>query len=398
MNIRHHLSACTLLAIAALACSPGVANSMQPPAVPSQVSASPDAQAKPPAPVATPLIQVAILLDTSNSMDGLISQAKSQVWGIVNTLASLKRGGVAPMLEVALIEYGNDSISSGEQHVRQVLPLTRDLDEVSSRLFALTTNGGNEFCGAAIEKATTGLAWSKVAEDFRVIVIAGNEPFSQGPISYKESIPAVVKAGVIVNTIFCGSLQEGETTGWKDGALLGEGRFSNIATDATAVHIESPFDAEIRLKGAELNSTYISFGGMGAAGAVKQQQQDANAAAAPAASVERSLAKSKSVYSNSSWDLVDALKDKSVKLEEIPADQLPAEMKNISPTERIAYVEKQAARRQAVQKELGSLQVKREAFLVSKRAEQAGHAATLTLEQAMNNSLYEQAIRKGFTR
>ncbi|RPI65426.1 MAG: hypothetical protein EHM44_00590, partial [Ignavibacteriales bacterium] len=33
-------------------------------------------------------IQLALLLDTSNSMDGLIDQAKSQLWKIVNELAT----------------------------------------------------------------------------------------------------------------------------------------------------------------------------------------------------------------------------------------------------------------------------------------------------------------------
>lgn len=37
------------------------------------------------------LMQMAILLDTSNSMDGLIEQAKSQLWKIVNELALGKR-------------------------------------------------------------------------------------------------------------------------------------------------------------------------------------------------------------------------------------------------------------------------------------------------------------------
>ena len=31
-----------------------------------------------------PRVQLALLLDTSNSMDGLIDQAKSQLWKIVN--------------------------------------------------------------------------------------------------------------------------------------------------------------------------------------------------------------------------------------------------------------------------------------------------------------------------
>ena len=33
---------------------------------------------------------LALLLDTSNSMDGLIDQAKSQLWKIVNELAAAK--------------------------------------------------------------------------------------------------------------------------------------------------------------------------------------------------------------------------------------------------------------------------------------------------------------------
>ena len=38
-------------------------------------------------------IQVALLLDTSNSMDGLIEQAKSRLWNIINTLTTLKYEG-----------------------------------------------------------------------------------------------------------------------------------------------------------------------------------------------------------------------------------------------------------------------------------------------------------------
>ena len=36
-------------------------------------------------------VQIAILLDTSNSMDGLIEQAKSQLWKVVNTFIDAKK-------------------------------------------------------------------------------------------------------------------------------------------------------------------------------------------------------------------------------------------------------------------------------------------------------------------
>src|SRR3972149_11549646 len=75
------------------------------------------------------LIQAAILLDTSSSMDGLIDQAKTQLWKIVNELALAKRNGKSPAIEVGLYEYGNDGLAERDGYIRRVLPLTRDLDK-----------------------------------------------------------------------------------------------------------------------------------------------------------------------------------------------------------------------------------------------------------------------------
>jgi len=60
-----------------------------------------------------------------------------------------------------------------------------------------------------IKAATEGLAWTASSRDLRIIVIAGNEPFTQGDVDYKQSVQAAVKKGVIVNTIFCGNEAEG---------------------------------------------------------------------------------------------------------------------------------------------------------------------------------------------
>jgi uncharacterized protein with von Willebrand factor type A (vWA) domain len=49
-------------------------------------------------------IQLALLLDTSNSMDGLIDQAKSQFWKIVNEFATTKKNNQPVDLFVALYE------------------------------------------------------------------------------------------------------------------------------------------------------------------------------------------------------------------------------------------------------------------------------------------------------
>ncbi|HAL70785.1 MAG TPA: hypothetical protein DCP71_03330, partial [Verrucomicrobiales bacterium] len=174
------------------------------------------------------LVQIAILLDTSNSMDGLIEQAKSQLWKIVNEFNDAKQGDKIPVVQVALYEYGNDNLSIGTNYIRQVLPFTRDLDRVSEQLFKLTTNGGSEFCGAVIRDALDKLTWDKNGKTYKAVFIAGNEPFTQGPVNSQEACKEAIQKGVVINTIHCGKQSEGENGGWRTGAALAEGRFLTI--------------------------------------------------------------------------------------------------------------------------------------------------------------------------
>src|SRR5690348_18486640 len=69
-------------------------------------------------PPAQQSILIALLLDTSNSMDGLIDQAKSQLWRLVNELAVAKCGdGSRPTIKIALYEYGNDGLPASEGYI-----------------------------------------------------------------------------------------------------------------------------------------------------------------------------------------------------------------------------------------------------------------------------------------
>lgn len=80
-------------------------------------------------------IKVALLLDTSNSMDGLINQAKAQLWKIVNELSYAKYGVQKPDLKIAIYEYGNDGLESADNYIRQVLGFSDDLDDISENYF-----------------------------------------------------------------------------------------------------------------------------------------------------------------------------------------------------------------------------------------------------------------------
>ena len=175
-----------------------------------------------------PKIQMAILLDTSNSMDGLIDQTRNQLWQVVNEFATAKQNGMTPILEIALYEYGNDSLSRSTGHIRRLNSFTRELDQVSHGLFSLTTNGGSEYCGYVIQTALNDLQWSQSASDIKTIFIAGNEPFNQGPVNFRAAIERAKNIGVAINTIHAGNYEEGIVEGWQSGAILAGGDYMSI--------------------------------------------------------------------------------------------------------------------------------------------------------------------------
>lgn len=332
-------------------------------------------------------IQVAILLDNSGSMSGLLNQAKSQLWNIVNEMASAKAEGKAPVIEIALYEYGDSPI--------QILPLTKDLDKISEALFALSIRGGDEYCGAVIQKSMTELAWSNSNKDLKIIYICGNEPFNQGSIDYKKACKDVIAKGIIVNTIFCGNYTGGVSSFWKDGADIAEGKYFNIDQNQATAYVETPFDKDINTLNGKLNDTYIGYGSMGREKKANQVTQDQNAAGYSAANAaERAVSKSSTAYKADDWDLVDAVKNEKVKLVEVKDAELPAELKGKTPTEIKVYVDKKAAERAEIQTNIQELNKKRGEYIT---AEQKKVGEDNSLNSAMKKSMRESAQKIGFT-
>ena len=345
---------------------------------------------------APPQIQIALLLDTSTSMNGLIAQAKTQLWKVVNEFIPARRDGRQPELRVALFEYGNSGLPASEGHIRLVTPLTDDLDKVSEELFALTTNGGSEYCGQVIQVATNRLDWSPSSDDLKLVFIAGNEPFTQGGVDYRAACRAAVSKGIVVNTIFCGNLAEGERTNWKDGAVLADGEYVSIEQNRTVAHIAAPQDDEIARLGGEINNTYIPYGEYGAAGQARQTAQDANVAATGVGNtVQRAVTKGSANYSNQAWDLVDGVKNGVAKLEDVKPEALPEEMRSMSLEQRQAHVTEKTRQRAELQKQIQTLNQQRKQFVAAKMKELA-ESGQDTLDSAVIKICRKQAAARHF--
>jgi len=351
------------------------------------------------APLETPIkasehfIKIALLLDTSNSMDGLIDQAKAQLWEIVNELSYAKCRGQRPNLQIALYEYGNDRLAEKDGYIRKILGFTQDLDDVSKELFSLTTNGGSEFCGTVIQSSLDKLDWGRDADDLKMIFIAGNEPFTQGKIDYRDAAATAKEKGVVVNTIFCGAHEHGINSNWQDGATLTYGDYMSINHNRETIHIASPYDDLILQLNIQLNGTYIPYGNRGRNKMAMQAEQDDNAAGySKANAVSRTVSKGSHLYKNSSWDLVDAEEESDFSYDKVEKKDLPEELRGKSKAQLKTYVDSQRNERDRIQSEIASLNKQRRAFISSKKKEGSNG-----LEGAMIQALKRQAATKEYT-
>ena len=339
-------------------------------------------------------VDLAICLDTSGSMEGLIDSAKQKLWAVVNELATAKP---RPALRVALYQYGNNGLQQENGWVQRVCDLTDDLDTVYEKLFALKTNGGTEYVARVVRSASDELKWSSQKNALKIIFVAGNEPATQdGKYKLKDVCSATIAKGIIVNTIFCGDEATGRSTGWADAANWADGRFAAIDQDKGTVAIVTPFDKKLADLGTELNTTYIAYGTSAPASAARQAAQDANAvtAGAPVAA-QRALAKSSSLYRNAGWDMVDAAKDKRLDVKQMKEEELPAQMKKMTPDQRQAFVDQQAKRRETLQKDIQDLGLKRDAYVKEQMAKQ-GLTEKAAFDGVLRAAIRQQAQAKDF--
>jgi tRNA uridine 5-carbamoylmethylation protein Kti12 len=108
--------------------------------------------------------------------------------------------------------------------------------------------------------------------------------------------------------------------------------------------------------------------------------------------VQRQLAKSKAVYSNSSWDLVDA-KNEGVDVGKLDAKDLPVTMQKMTKEQRKAYVEQNARQRTELQSKMRKLEAERQKFVAQAMKKSP---AKSTLDSAVISVVRDAGAKKGY--
>ncbi len=313
-----------------------------------------------------PRVEVVFCLDTTGSMGGLIQGAKDKIWSLCNQIAG---GKPTPDLKVGLVAYRD----KGDAYVTKVYDLTDDLDAVHGHLRTFQAQGGGdapESVNQALDDAVNKVKWSADNKTLRIIFLVGDAPPHMDypdDVKYPATCKKACEKGIIINTIQCGNDAECMRH-WKEICAKAEGTYAQIAQAGGVLAVATPYDKRLAEINGELTRSTLVYG-------TGAKRAEAMAGLGGAAALPRAAAADRAAFAGkagrvSSYDLLDAVKAGTVKLESLKEAELPEELKKLKPAERKEYLDKLDKRRAELGKEAVELDKKRADYIAKKLKEE----------------------------
>ena len=342
-----------------------------------------------------PRIEVCFVLDTTGSMGGLIEGAKQKIWSIANEMISAQP---TPELKLGLIGYRD----RGDEYLVKSFSLTDDIDAIYGHLRDFQAAGGGdtpESVNEALAEAIHKMPWSSDKKVLKIIFLVGDAPphmdYPNGP-KYPDLCREAAKKDLIINTIQCGEMSETKPI-WQEIAKLSEGSYVGISQSGNVALISTPMDKELSRLNERIGATLIAYGD-------SKQQAEVHAKYAMAASAPVAAMADRLTYNSKtgramqgSGELVDALNENKLKVEEIDQKQLPAELQKLDRSELQKRIAKARDERAGLQKQIVELSKKREAYIQSENKRLAAEGKGDAFDQKVTQTLHAQAAKKGIS-
>ena len=348
-----------------------------------------------PTPQSKPHIEVCFVLDTTGSMGGLIEGAKQKIWSIANEMISAQP---TPELKLGLIGYRD----RGDDYVVKSISLTDDIDAIYGHLREFQAGGGGdapESVNEAVAEAIHKMPWSGDSKVLKIIFLVGDAPphmdYPNGP-KYPDLCREAAEKDLIINTIQCGEMAETKPI-WQEIAKLSEGSYVGISQSGNVAVISTPMDKELSRLNERIGATLIPYGD-------SKLQAEVHAKYAAAKSAPVSAMADRLTYNSKTGkavqgrgELVDALNDKTLKLEEIDQKQLPTELQKLDRDELQKRIAKAHDERADLQKQIVELSKKREGYIQSENKRLAAEGKGDAFDQKVTETLHAQAAKKGIS-
>ena len=346
-------------------------------------------------PQSKPRIEVCFVLDTTGSMGGLIEGAKQKIWSIANEMISAQP---TPELKLGLIGYRD----RGDEYVVKSFSLTDDIDAIYGHLREFQAGGGGdapESVNEALDEAIHKMPWSSDSKVLKIIFLVGDAPphmdYPNGP-KYPDLCREAAKKDLIINTIQCGEMAETKPI-WQEIAKLSEGSYVGISQSGNVAVISTPMDKELSRLNERIGATLIPYGDSKLQAEVHAKYAVAKSAPVSAMADRLSYNSKTGKAVQGRGELVDALNDKTLKLEEIDQKQLPTELQKLDRNELQKRIAKTRDERADLQKQIVEVSKKREAFIQSENKRLAAEGKGDAFDQKVGETLRGQAAKKGIT-
>jgi len=325
-------------------------------------------------------------------MGGLIEGAKRKVWSIANTIVASK---IAPEGRIGLISYRD----RGDQYITLRYDMDDDLDSVSRHLQSFAADGGGdgpESVNQALAEAVHLMSWTPRSDVLKIIFLVGDAPPHmdyRNDVPYPQTCREAVQAGLIINTVQCGTNLETRRV-WEEIARLAEGAYVALQQSGNMTATTSPYDKEILRLTTELNRTVVAYGS-----SADQELSRGKLAAAEAAPA--GVAADRAAFNLASGgkviqgrgDLVADWKDGLVDPETVDAASLPPGMRPMTPVQRKEYLAGMQARRDTLNFQLADLNGDRAAYLDQEKRRLAVSGQGDAFDAKVSEIIAEQAAR-----
>ena len=204
--------------------------------------------------------------------------------------------------------------------------------------------------------------------------------------------------GITVNAVQAGNARDTERV-WREIAQRGNGEYIPIPQDGgQVVIIETPYDRDIIELQGRINRTVIPYGQRQQRERVVQRRGQYGQQSAPVAS-DMAGYMSKQRAGGANTDAItgggDLLADVNAgrnALSSVKEEELPDDMRRMSPSERQSHVDRQATERTTLNGRMTDLVKKRDAYVTDQRKKAPARAAD-SFDRAVEKTLQTQIAK-----
>jgi hypothetical protein len=346
---------------------------------------------------ARPVVEVAFVLDTTGSMGPLIEGAKRKIWSIATAIIDCSPEAD---IRMGLVAYRD----IGDIYVTKTFDLTTDIQGLYADLLKLRAQGGGDWpesVNEALWVATTKLSWSYGHNTTRIMFLVGDAPphmdYAQD-MKYPDVMRLARQKGITVNAVQAGNARDTERV-WREIAQMGHGDYIPIPQDGGhVVIIETPYDHDIIELQGKINRTVIPYGPRQQRERVLERRDQYGQQSAPVASeMAGYMSKQRAGQANTDaitggGDLLADVKAGRKPLSSVKDEELPDDLRRMSPTERQTHVDKQATERAALNDRMTDLVNKRDTYVAEQRKKAPARAGD-SFDRAVEKTLRVQIAR-----